>query len=190
MPIVPTPTAPPTELPAEPVTSPSFNTEQDTPADNSPIDPQDTRDAEQEFARFDQDSPESIAEEVPAEAAPEEPQVAAPRAPEPDLVAPQAQRAFNLNTALASRIAPNEANRDSLVHYGGPEDEAPSEASVDEHPEPALESKDRWAVIRENAARRAAARASEEQSARSQPSQSVRSDDGETSGEESKSEPV
>ena len=46
---------------------------------------------------------------------------------------------------------------------------------------------DRWAAIRENAVRKAAQRVSEEQSVQSRPSQSARTDDGETSGEESKS---
>ena len=61
--------------------------------------------------------------------------------------------------------------------------EAQSEATMEERPDPIAPEKDRWATIRENAARRAA-RASEEQS-ESRPSQSARTEDGETSGEES-----
>ncbi|KAI9839330.1 MAG: hypothetical protein M1837_002215 [Sclerophora amabilis] len=54
-----------------------------------------------------------------------------------------------------------------------------SEKSLDVNRE--ASAQDRWAQIRKNAAERAATRASEEQS---RPSQSARTDDGETSGEE------
>jgi hypothetical protein len=61
-----------------------------------------------------------------------------------------------------------------------------SEDERDHEPDQQQQIQDRWAQIRENAQRRAAARVSEEQS---RPSQSVRTeDDGATSEEESKSE--
>jgi len=127
------------------------------------------------------------------------------------LHAPAPQR---FNTALASRIAPERQREPEHEHapYHDPEPEsehepedarnfvtpmehrsnmaedAQSEASMDDHRQPESDpSQDRWAKIRENAAKRAA-RASEEQSTKSRPSQSVReTDDGETSGEESRS---
>jgi hypothetical protein len=61
-----------------------------------------------------------------------------------------------------------------------------SEDERDHEPDQQQQIQDRWAQIRENAQRRAAARVSEEQS---RPSQSARTDDdGATSEEESKSE--
>ncbi|KAK0805997.1 multicopy suppressor of a budding defect [Friedmanniomyces endolithicus] len=124
------------------------------------------------------------------------------------LHAPAPQR---YNTALASRIAPERQREPEHDAEHEPEHEpeyehepedarnfvtpmerrsdmaedAQSEASMDDHRQPESDpSQDRWAKIRENAAKRAA-RASEEQSTKSRPSQSVReTDDGETSGEE------
>jgi hypothetical protein len=54
------------------------------------------------------------------------------------------------------------------------------------NPRPEVTPQDRWAQIRKNAAERAAQRASEEQS---YGGQSSKTDDGETSGEESKCSP-
>lgn len=159
------------ELPAEPVVPVSSGSIQDSAASTSHVDPEEHKEAEQEFARFDQ-GPVIM----PA---------ATPQASTPDLVAPQAQRSFNVNQHLASKVTA-ENQRDSLVQYGHPdEDDTQSEATMEDNQDAITDTKDRWATIRENAARRAAARASEEQSTQSRPSQSVRTDDGETSGEES-----
>ncbi|TKA83758.1 hypothetical protein B0A55_00066 [Friedmanniomyces simplex] len=86
-------------------------------------------------------------------------------------------------TPMEQRRRPN-----SAAAAAAEEDDAQSEASMDDDPRPeppeSDPSQDRWAKIRENAAKRAA-RLSEEQSTRSRPSQSMReTDDGETSGEE------
>ena len=93
---------------------------------------------------------------------------------------------------MAARLAPERQQTDSQDDFvtplerGDPNNDAESEATM-EDPQDIAPEKDRWAQIRENAARRAA-RASEEQSVQSRPSQSVReTDDGETSGEESTS---
>ena len=161
--------------------------------------------AEAEFSRFDQNQPE--VHEMPV----------APRSPpsvaefhDEALPAPAPQRQFN--TLLASRIAPSpvESTTDEQPDraenneaYATPlergsrspvaravDDDAQSEASMEpQQPVPVASENDRWAKIRENAARRAA-RASEENGSRPSHSisQSVReTDDGETSGEESKS---
>lgn len=148
----------------------------------SDADPQD------EFSRFDQ----GPMHDMP---------IAQPRESEEDVPAsyspPQPQRTFN--TQFASRIAPDEIQReaDSGAFIVTPEDrpdpisDVQSEASM-ENPHPIEPEKDRWAQIRENAAKRVG-RASEEYSMQSRPShagQSMReTDDGETSGEESKLAP-
>ena len=141
----------------------------------SQVDSQEAHQAEQEFARFDQGPVD-----MPA---------ATPQSSEPNLVAPQAQRKFNVNEHLAQNVEeePLEEEDEQQVSGAQPEgvaDDTQSEATMEEPPEP-MPAQDRWAAIRENAARRAA-RGSEEQSNQSRPSQSVRTEDGETSGEESK----
>lgn len=132
----------------------------------------DTRQADQEFARFDQD----FVEQTPI----------TPVESEHEIVAPQAHRPFDVNEHLASQVAPPEGEYDGFVTPAEQAvDDAQSETTMEE-PTEAAAAQDRWAIIRENAARRAA-RASEEQSSmQSRPSQSQRTDDGETSGEESK----
>lgn len=146
--------------------------------------------AKTEFARFDQGPVD-----MPA---------ATPDASDPEIAAPRAQRTFN--TRLAQQIAPEGATGatekfETPMERSNPIDneDAQSEATMEEPQEEAQPAQDRWAMIRENAAKRAARaneqkaedpkvddqRASEEQSTQSRPSQSARTDDGETSGEES-----
>ncbi|KAI7046651.1 hypothetical protein KC352_g46137, partial [Hortaea werneckii] len=94
------------------------------------------------------------------------------------------------NTNVASRIDPERQESDNgafetPMERPDPVGDTQSEATMEE-PHRVEPEKDRWAQIRENAAKRAA-RASEEQSVQSRPShqQSMReTDDGETSGEE------
>ncbi|KAK3716699.1 multicopy suppressor of a budding defect [Vermiconidia calcicola] len=177
------------ELEAEPVMSSSHGRFEDSTTAISTTDSQDQRQADQEFARFDQ-GPVDMPATTPLSET------------EPEIVAPQAQRTFN--TRFASQIAPqreSENEPDFATPMEQPQSQpqpqpppqherdadAQSEMTMEEQPDP----KDRWAMIRENAARRAARaseRPSEEQSAQSRPSQSQRTEDGETSGEESKFE--
>lgn len=138
-----------------------------------------------EFSRFDQGPMEDMPIAEPQESHEELEQQ------HHDLPAPAPQRHFN--TQLAGRIAPVEhdsGDNDGFVtpmERGDPTNDAQSETTMEDPQEDSLPAKDRWAQIRENAAKRAA-RASEEQSTQSRPSQSMReTDDGETSGEESKS---
>ena len=145
----------------------------------SHVDSQEHHDAQREFDRFDQEPTD-----IPA---------ITPQTSTPSLIAPQAQRNnCNITEQLSSKVATHDDNHTDMIQYGNGngnthrDDDTESEATMDEQNAPIVESKDRWAIIRENAARRAAARASEEQSSQGRPSQSQRTDDGETSGEESK----
>jgi len=150
----------------------------------SPMDSRTDANPEEEFSRFDQGPMEDMPAVTPQESDDE-------HLPAPG---PQQQRQWNTN--FASRIAPKrqETDGDAFVtpmERGDPVkdvDDAQSETTMEDEPKQSIEPvQDRWAQIRENAARRAA-RASEEQSTKSRPShaQSTReTDDGETSGEES-----
>lgn len=167
------------ELEAEPVMPGAFSPYQNSTANASHADSVQDANPEHEFARFDQDN-----SDMP---------FVTPMEKTPDIVAPQAQRNYNVSDQLDSQAAIHEEDiqeaDDEMQDDPQPENDAQSETTMEE-PQDNLhltESKDRWATIRENAARRAAQRASEEHSVQSRPSQSVRTDDGETSGEESKS---
>lgn len=129
--------------------------------------------AEREFSHFDQGPVD-----MPA---------ITPQSSDHEIAAPQAQRQYQ--TQLAARMAPEHDTEEfaTPMERDDPNDDAQSEATMESPQE--VQPQDRWATIRENAARRAAraeARPSEEQSSQSRPSQSARTDDGETSGEESK----
>ena len=171
--------SPASELEAEPVLPTSNGHYDQSDTNVSRIDPRDQAQAETEFSRFDQ----GPLDDMPA---------VTPQGEENEIIAPQAQR--HHSTGLAARLAdrgdtdsPNfvtPMERTDPIEDDDRED-VQSEATMEDRPEVAQAAeKDRWATIRENAARRAA-RASEEQS-ESRPSQSARTDDGETSGEESK----
>ena len=171
-PAEPSPAA--SELAAEPVLPVSKGKYDHSNTNVSQIDPREEAQAEKEFSRFDQ----GPLDDMPA---------VTPQSSEHEIVAPQAQR--HHSAGLAARLADqNEVDSPNFVtpmERNDPIDEdAQSETTMEDTPEMAqTNEKDRWATIRENAARRAA-RASEEQS-ESRPSQSARTDDGETSGEES-----
>jgi len=150
------------------------------PNDVSHIDSHSDANAEEEFSRFDQ----GPMEDMPA-AAPQD------QSDDEDLPAPAPQRPFN--SQLANRIVPERTETEQSfatpMEHADPIDDGMSEATM-EDTQNAEPDRDRWATIRENAARRAA-RASEEQSMQSRTNQSTReTDDGETSGEESKSFPI
>jgi hypothetical protein len=164
------------ELEADPVMPESNGKFENSSAAVSTTESQDQRHADQEFARFDQ-GPVGMPSTTPTTSPPE-------------IVAPQAQRIAN--PRMDSQAGPESSYETYETPLEQPEPDitdAQSEATMEEPPEPVVQEKDRWATIRENAARRAA-RASEEQSTQSRPSQSARTDDGETSGEESKSKQV
>lgn len=114
--------------------------------------------------------------------------VATPQTSQPEIVAPQAQRV--ISPRMDYHAGPESGYEAFETPLEQPDPivdnaDAQSEATMEEPAEPTAQEKDRWAIIRENAARRAQ-RASEEQSMQSRPSQSARTEDGETSGEESK----
>lgn len=168
----------------EPVMPESHGHYERSTADVSHVESQSDADAVHEFSRFDQgpmeDMPAATPQELPT--------------PDPEeyegLHQPAPQRHYN--TQLANRIAPERHETDDgafatpMELPANPVDDAQSEASMDERREDPEQFQDRWAKIRENAAKRAA-RASEEHSMQSRPSQSMReTDDGETSGEESR----
>lgn len=132
-------------------------------------------DAEREFSRFDQGPMNDMPSAPPADS------------PRPDH--------GGFNTITAERLAPTPEPVAEHDHFIAPPEFAPtprespmidhdsvSDMTVEEEPS---NVKDRWAAIRDNAHKRAA-RASEEHDAQSRLSQSQRTDDGETSGEESK----
>jgi len=179
------------EPPMEPTMPSSPPGHPDPGADMSRVDTQDAN-PEHEFARFDQ----GPTQDTPS--------------PGGNSAAPARQQRWN--TDLASRIAPQRRDTElddnfvTPMERGDPtHDDAESETTMDDRHVPdddrgdnnnisPPEEKDRWAQIRENAAKRAAAaattttRASEEQSTQGRPSPSMReTDDGETSGEESES---
>ena len=162
-------------------------------ADVSAIDPAEERHAEREFRSFDQgplqDVPAFVPDDSPrkasdaseadhhrrAENATPQPPTAAPPAPP---VAPTAHHEADRAPGPAPRDGPAQANG------VGAHDEEPS--AEDLELTPSLSPNDRWAQIRKNAAERAAqSRQSEEQSRQTDRTDNDRTDDGDTSGEES-----
>ncbi|KAF2766906.1 DUF1708-domain-containing protein [Teratosphaeria nubilosa] len=150
--------------------------------DMSRVDTRSDANADDEFSRFDQGPTNHVS--PPAVHHDEKSGDEATPAPVPSR---------HYNTALASRIAPEQPEAEPgfstpLEHPSHVDDDVQSEATMEEQQQPprSMEpAQDRWAQIRDNAARRAA-RASEEQSMQSRKTgHSTReTDDGETSGEE------
>ena len=164
------------ELEAEPVMPESHGQFEHSSAAISNTDSQEQTHADQEFARFDQGPMD-----VPAYT---------PQDSEQDIAAPVPQRKVNSRLAASSQPESGAEDFETPMERPEPEIDAQSEATMEDRQEFVQPEKDRWAMIRENAARRAERaqqRPSEEQSQQSRPSQSQRTDDGETSGEESKS---
>lgn len=164
----------PSELEAEPVMPESQGRFEQSSAAISNVDSQEQTHAEQEFARFDQGPMDAPAY--------------TPQGSEPEIAAPVPQRKVNSRLAGVSQPESGVEDFETPMERPEPEVDAQSETTMEDRQEFVQPEKDRWATIRENAARRAerAARQSEEQSTQSRPSQSQRTDDGETSGEESK----
>lgn len=147
----------------------------------SRVDTTENENAQKEFSRFDQGPMDDMPAAAPQDSVDDE---------EGD-VPDSPTRQYNTQAAAAldprnEQETPNEGFITPAEQTAGATDDAVSEMSVEPPRAPSPE-KDRWAQIRENAQRRAA-RASEEQSMQSRPTQSgMTEDDGATSEEESKS---
>lgn len=160
----------------EPVVDASASHPGYAPTEMSHTSSREHADAEREFSRFDQGPMDDMPSAVPVES------------PQPDH--------GGFNTVTAERLAPTPEPVADHDHFIAPPEFAPtprgspmidhdsvSDVTIEE-PEDRENVKDRWAAIRENAHKRAA-RQSEDQDTQSRLSQSQRTDDGETSGEES-----
>jgi hypothetical protein len=145
-------------------------------------DARDTRNAETEFARFDQGPMDDMPAAMPRDSIDDD----ANDAPDSPIKSTFDPRAESQSHGYRNQQTPDEVFVTPLERN----DERADAVSIiseegDGEPYAPQQIQDRWAQIRENAQRRAAARASEEQS---RPSQSARTDDdGATSEEESKS---
>jgi hypothetical protein len=145
-------------------------------------DARDTRNAETEFARFDQGPMDDMPAAMPRDSIDDD----ANDAPDSPIKSTFDPRAESQSHGYRNQQTPDEDFVTPLERN----DERADAVSIiseegDREPYAPQQIQDRWAQIRENAQRRAAARASEEQS---RPSQSARTDDdGATSEEESKS---
>lgn len=156
--------------PANAIHEPTYR---DEPPLHSRVGTAEQLEANQEFSRFDQGPLEDVPAFVPEDSTERTP---AERSSMPDAQHFSARSAEMLHS---TREIPEEPTYEPPAAESQPLDNA-SEASDDyQQSAPAT---DRWAQIRKNAAERAQ-RMSEEQSGRSR-SQSARTDDGETSGEE------
>jgi hypothetical protein len=137
--------------------------------------------AQHEFSRFDQGPMMDMPAVVPAESY-EEP-------PSPELTPREHEFSGARNLVPQVQVPVDYERPTAVTHYQAPAtSDRDSETTLEDRRE-AGPAQDRWATIRENAARRAnrvEERHSEEQSTPSRFSQSMRTDDGETSGEESK----
>jgi len=169
------PSAGASELEAVPIMPASHGKYDNSSTAISTTESHEQRHADQEFARFDQ--------------GPVDMPMATPQTSQPEIMAPQAQRVISPRMDYHAGPESGYEAFETPMEQPDPivdDTDAQSEATMEEPAEPTAQEKDRWATIRENAARRAQ-RASEEQSMQSRPSQSARTEDGETSGEESKS---
>ena len=150
----------------------------------SRVDTGEKRDADEEFARFDQGPMQDMPGAMPRDSRDYDDDASE---------VPESPTAPRYNTRAAALLDPNHNHEQATPNEGfvtptertEQVNDAASELSVDEQPPPPVLTQDRWAQIRENAAKRAA-RASEEQSMQSRPRTE---DDGETSGEESEHHP-
>ncbi len=171
----------PDEQPHEPSYFPPVIQEQHRQQHSSRADNTEQREADQAFQSFDQgplnDVPAFVPDDSPERAV--SPEFFTP-APEPEAAVSPVEKNFQTRAAaMLFKPAPSYEIGDS---------NRVSEISTDEEPvKPAdltreISPVDRWAQIRKNAAERAAARENEDQF---RPSQSIRTDEDETSGEES-----
>jgi hypothetical protein len=150
-----------------------------------PISRVNTRDEEEqarhEFSRFDQGPMMDMPAIIPTESLEE--------APSPEHTPREVESSGARNLVPQVQVPADYERPVALTHYQPPPtSDRDSETTIEDHRD-AGQVQDRWATIRENAARRAnraEERQSEDQSTPSRFSQSVKTDDGETSGEESK----
>ena len=152
-------------------------------ADMTRINSHENRAAVTEFSRFDQGPMDDMPAAMPRDSIDDD----ANDAPDSPLKTQFDQRAETQLSAHRDQHTPNDGFVTPLERRDVLSDSVSiiSEDERDREPDQQQQVQDRWAQIRENAQRRAAARVSEEQS---RPSQSARTDDdGATSEEESKS---
>lgn len=179
-----------------PTHAPTYEPEQEQEHDISRVNTREQEAADREFSRFDQGPMADMPGAMPTEFEHDGPEPEPEHEPEP-VSAPEPRK---FNTQAARRLVPQV---DVPAEYEKPDlsssryrhervaSDKDSEMTIEDNREPIL-TQDRWATIRENAAKRAARaeeRQSEDQSTQSRFSQSMRTDEGETSGEESKSIP-
>jgi hypothetical protein len=153
-------------------------------ADLTRINSHENRAAATEFSRFDQGPMDDMPAAMPRDSIDDD----ANDAPDSPVKTQFDQRAETQLSAHRNQSTPNEGFVTPLERRDVQPDAVSiiSEDERDREPDQQQQIQDRWAQIRENAQRRAAARVSEEQS---RPSQSARTDDdGATSEEESKSD--
>jgi len=143
------------------------------PLEDSRVNTAEQNEANQEFSRFDQ----GPLDDVPA-FIPEDDVTPSERSPIPDV---QHFIRQSNDVLHSTRDEPDEPHFEAPTLEPKQQLDNVSEAS-DDYQQPIVPANDRWAQIRKNAAERAQ-RMSEEQSGRSR-SQSARTEDGETSGEE------
>lgn len=177
---------------AEPIIPAHHAPYNDSTAALSRVDSQEQRDADIAFSRFDQGPMHDMPDALPKdshELEREEEHIAA-EPPSVQRYQPQTMPAHYVPKAPDSieeeqTFAPAHERVASLDDQSEATMESQRDSAHVSAPAPDL-SKDRWERIRENAARRAAnARASEDTSTMSRPTEGGRTDDGETSGEES-----
>ena len=152
-------------------------------ADMTRVNSHENRAAATEFSRFDQGPMDDMPAAMPRDSIDDD----ANDAPDSPVKTHFDQRADTQLSAHRDQQTPNEGFVTPLERRDVQPDAVSiiSEDERDREPDQQQQVQDRWAQIRENAQRRAAARVSEEQS---RPSQSARTDDdGATSEEESKS---
>ncbi|CAK4031971.1 related to morphogenesis-related MSB1 [Lecanosticta acicola] len=163
------------EMPAQEPTVTAQNFAHDhSPAELSRSSTHEHEAAEREFSRFDQGPMDDMPSAMPHDTSEE---------PSPQL------NQHHFNTLAAARLHPQATEDATMLPFDAPASDVESEVTMEDNQDTEV-VQDRWATIRENAHKRAAqrredvGRPSEDQSTQSKASQSLRTDDGETSGEE------
>jgi hypothetical protein len=145
----------------------------------------DRLEAEDEFSRFDQGPMDEMPAFAPADDEDEDDDAAAP----PPVIKPHASNNRTAGGLHPGRERPADRSISPARKPIAPQMRFPVKSADAPAGQPAINTSDRWAQIRKNAAERAARMNEEQQRAQTQQhgrnhSASARSDDGETSGEE------
>ncbi|KAF2164513.1 hypothetical protein M409DRAFT_25390 [Zasmidium cellare ATCC 36951] len=149
----------------EPVMTADHGAYDHSPVDGSRSSTHEREAAEREFARFDQGPVEDMPATMPESE------------PEPSPEPPQRQ----FNTETAKRLHPEVDSGAEVLPFDAPVSE--DESEIEDHHDAGV-VQDRWATIRENAHKRAARHREEAPERASEDHSTQRTDDGETSGEE------